>query len=57
VKKVFKDTSSLPPFPEKKLFGSNDPKFLEQRKHQLVAFFNAFLVNDRVLKHSRATIL
>jgi hypothetical protein len=29
---LFKDTSTLPPFPEKKFFGGNDPKFLEQRK-------------------------
>lgn len=57
VKNLFKDSSSLPPFPEKKFFGSNDPKFLEQRKLQLVVFFNEFFVNERVLTHSRASIL
>ena len=57
VKKLFKDTSSLPPFPEKKFFGGNDPKFLEQRKQQLVVFFNEFFVHERVLTHSRAAIL
>lgn len=54
---LFKDASNLPPFPEKKIFGGSDPKFLEQRKHQLVVFFNEFFVNERVLTHSRAKIL
>ena len=57
VKLLFKDASNLPPFPEKKFFGGSDPKFLEQRKHQLVVFFNEFFVNERVLTHARAKIL
>lgn len=57
VKQLFKDASTLPPFPEKKFFGGNDPKFLEQRKQQLMIFFNEFFVNERVLTHSRASIL
>jgi len=58
VKPLFKDPASvLPPFPEKKFFGGSDPKFLEQRKHQLAVYFNEFFVNERILNHARAKIL
>jgi hypothetical protein len=41
----------LPRFPEKKLLGKMDPKFLQDRMTQLGLFFNSFLGNKDVAQN------
>lgn len=41
----------LPPFPQKRMFGSLDPKFLKERMDQLNHFFNVFFANSEVAQN------
>ena len=44
--------SRVPEFPPKKIFGSKNPRFLEQRRTDLENYFNAIVKNSKLLEHS-----
>jgi PX domain len=44
--------SRLPEFPPKKVFGSKNPRFLEQRRSELENYFNALVKIPKLMEHN-----
>ena len=44
--------NSVPEFPQKKIFGNKNPKFLEQRRIELENYLNSIVKLSKLMRHT-----